>query len=105
MNYIDYILKSLTVFTISFFIGNIINVQFIKYQKSIPNITNRKKFIIAFIQLLLIISITYFLHIIKFFHHFFEDYTPNVLFSTFLLSLQSNMINNFKSFIHDFYSL
>lgn len=95
-HYIDYLFKSLQVFIFCFTLGTLIDTQFRNYQNSIKNINNSKKIFLAFLQLLIIISTTYFLHTVKFFHQFFEEYTPNVLFSTFLLSLQSNMISNFK---------
>lgn len=93
MYYIDYTLKSLQVFILCFILGTFIDTQFRKYQESTkePN-----PILIGFIQLVTIISITYVLQTVQFLQQFFEEYTPNVLFSSFLLSLQSNMINNFK---------
>lgn len=93
MYYIDYTLKSLQVFILCFILGTFIDTQFRKYQESTkePN-----PILIGFIQLVTIISITYVLQTVQFLQQFFEEYTPNVLFSSFLLSLQSNMIDNFK---------
>lgn len=93
MKYIDYTLKSLQVFILCFILGTFIDKQFHKYQESL---NNPNYIIIGFIQLVTIISITYILHSVQFLQQFFEEYTPNVLFSSFLLSLQSNMIDNFK---------
>lgn len=93
MHYTDYTLKSLQVFILCFILGTFIDNQFHKYQESNPN-SNRT--LLAFIQLVTIITITYILHTVQFLQQFFEEYTPNVLFSSFLLSLQSNMIDNFK---------
>jgi hypothetical protein len=93
MEYTTYLLKSLQVFIICFFLGTFIDQQFHRLQKSY---TEANQFIFGFSQLLVVITVTYLLHINRFFHSFFEEYSPNVLFSTFLLSLQSNMIYNFK---------
>jgi hypothetical protein len=96
MKYIEYTLKSLNVFILCFLLGTFIDEQFHKYQESVKNISSLQKLLIGLFQLVTIITVTYILHTIKFFHNFFEEYSPNVLFSTFLLSLQSNMISNFK---------
>lgn len=93
MEYTDYIIKSLQVFILCFILGTFIDNQFHKYQNSLKN---PNYIIIGFVQLVTVISITYVLHSVQFLQQFFEEYTPNVLFSSFLLSLQSNMINNFK---------
>ena len=94
MSYINYIHKSLQIFLLCFIIGSYVNNVFIIIQKRNPQINT---FVIAVLQLITIISITYLLRKEKIFHSFFEEYSPNVLFSTFLVSLQTNMINNFKS--------
>jgi hypothetical protein len=74
-------------------LGTFIDTQFHKYQTTFKN---SNKLLIGLTQLIVIISVTYLLHSIQFLQQFFEEYTPNVLFSSFLLSLQSNMISNFK---------
>jgi hypothetical protein len=93
MQYTTYLLKSIQIFIICFFIGVFIDKQFHILQKSYTKVN---QIIFGFAQLITIITITYILHKYKIFHSFFEEYSPNVLFSTFLLSLQSNMIYNFK---------
>jgi hypothetical protein len=93
MKYIDYLLKSLQIFIICFFLGTFIDKQFHRLQKSY---TEANEIIFGLAQLITVITVTYILHKYKIFHSFFEEYSPNVLFSTFLLSLQSNMITNFK---------
>ena len=93
MEYTNYLLKSLQVFILCFMIGTFIDQQFHRLQTSY---TEANQILFGFAQLITIITITYILHINKFFHSYFEEYSPNVLFSTFLLSLQSNMIYNFK---------
>ena len=97
MFYIHYLAQSLQVFIVCFILGTFIDTQFHHFQNKNTNIN---PFTIALAQLVTIISITYLLHKIKFFHNFFEDYSPNVLFSTFLLALQSNMIDTFKKTLH-----
>lgn len=99
MKYIEYTLKSLNVFILCFLLGTFIDNLFHKYQESLKNISSLQKLLIGLFQLVTIITVTYTLNTIKFFHNFFEEYSPNVLFSTFLLSLQSNMISNFKHFL------
>jgi hypothetical protein len=98
MNYTDYTLKSLQVFILCFILGTFIDNQFRKYQESFKN-PNRP--FLGFLQLVTIITITYILQTVQFLQQFFEEYTPNVLFSSFLLSLQSNMIDNFKHLLND----
>ena len=96
MFYFEYLYKSLQVFILCFILGSLINNLFIKIQDyfNIP-----MHIIFGFLQLITIISVTYILHNVQFLEHFFEEYTPNVIFSSFLLSLQTNMLNNFKYFI------
>jgi amino acid permease len=97
MLYIHYLAQSLQVFIACFILGTFIDTQFHNLQNQYPNIN---PLYLAIAQLITIISTTYFLHQIKFFHNFFEEYSPNVLFSSFLLALQSNMIDNFKKVLH-----
>lgn len=97
--YKHYIIKSLQVFILCFIIGTFVDNQFELYQKNITNITKYQRLLLGFSQLFVIITITYLLNTVKFLNQFFEEYTPNVLFSTFLVSLQTNMINNFKDLL------
>jgi hypothetical protein len=99
MRYIEYLVKSMQIFLFCFILGIYIDKKFYEYQNSIVNIHKIQRLFLGLLQLLVIISITYILHSIKFFHEFFEEYTPNVLFSTFLFSLQANMIHNFKDLL------
>lgn len=96
MQYLEYTFKSIQIFILCFLLGTFVDTQFHRYQNTIKN---PNKLLIGLLQLIVIISITYLLHSIQFLEQFFEEYTPNVLFSSFLLSLQSNMIYNFKSAI------
>lgn len=94
MNYQEYLVKSTRVFILCFFIGIYINNLFSKIQNQNSQL---HPLILASAQLFAIITITYILHSYNFFHTYFEVYTPHVLFSSFLLSLQTNMISNFKT--------
>lgn len=99
MGYTEYVVKSMQIFFFCFILGIYIDKKFYEYQKSIQNIHKIQRIFLGLSQLFIIITITYILHSIKFFHEFFEEYTPNVLFSTFLFSLQANMIRNFKDLL------
>lgn len=93
MIYSNYILQSLYVFSLSFIIGVFIDNIFIKL-----TLKNEKyKFLLSVIQLITIVSTSYMLHEYRF--NYSETYTPRVLFSSFLLSLQTNMITNFRSIL------
>lgn len=96
--YISYLKKSLQIFISSFVLGYLINTQFVNLQKRYPN---NNPFIMGTAQLLTVITLTYILQL-KVFVNFFEEYKPNILFSTFLLTLQTNMIDNFQRSIVDF---
>jgi hypothetical protein len=94
--YISYLSKSLQVFISCFILGTFIDTQFHNLQHKYPD---THPLIMGLTQLTTIITVTYILHKIKFFSNFFEEYSPNVLFSSFLLALQSNMIENFKKLL------
>lgn len=94
--YVSYLIKSLQVFISCFIVGTFIDTQFHKLQNQYPN---NHPLTMGLAQLVTIITVTYILHSVKFFQNFFEEYTPNVLFSSFLLALQSNMIDNFKKLL------
>jgi hypothetical protein len=87
-----YILTSIEVFLIAFFIGTFIDQSFYKIQ----NIYNLSPLTAAILQLLTIIIIAYPLYILRSSYKFIEQYAPQALFSSFLIGLQPNMINNFK---------
>lgn len=95
--YVSYLIKSLQVFISCFILGTFIDTQFHKLQNQYHN---NHPLLMGLAQLVTIITVTYILHSVKFFQNFFEEYTPNVLFSSFLLALQSNMIDNFKKLLH-----
>lgn len=95
MNYYTYILKSVLIFFIIFTIGLHVNKFFEKFQKRNANV---HPIIIGMIHLLCIINIAYVIHG-NGFAKYFEVYTPNIMFSSFLLSLQTSMISNLKTLI------
>jgi hypothetical protein len=84
---------------VCFLLGTIVNTKFGKYQSDLGFIDKTTRFKIALMQLIVIISLTYILQYLKLFHYFFETYNPSALFSTFLLSLQTNMIKNFQEIL------
>lgn len=93
ISYTKYTLKSIIIFTICFSLGIIIDTEFSKIQARNPDIN---PFFLAIMQLLTVISVTFILNKMNFYHIFFETYNPNILFSSFLFSLQSTMVKNFK---------
>jgi hypothetical protein len=99
MLYKDYVIHSLVIFFVCFVLGTFVNREFKKYQLSLRDVNNTTRFKLAVLQLLVVITLTYILQYFRLFHYFFETYNPSVLFSTFLLSLQNNMLNNFSMLI------
>jgi hypothetical protein len=93
MIYQNYILQSLHVFTLSFVLGVVIDNTFKKILQTYPD----KSLYLAFLQLFTVISVSYILH--EYHFRYSETYTPHVLFSSFLLSLQTTMIQNFRIFL------
>ena len=98
MNLDTYILNSLLIFIFSFVLGIYINRIF-KYIHEKYIVYNQLEIFLAFIQLFVIIIITYILHQYKIFNLAFEYYNPHILFSSFLFSLQTTMIDIFKKYI------
>lgn len=97
--YLDnYINDSFLIFGFSFITGIYIN-RFFEFLHEKYNANKNLELLQAFAQLFTIILITYYLHIYKIFNLTFEYYNPHVLFSSFLFSLQTNMINIFKKYI------
>lgn len=93
-NFNTYILHSLKIFFLAFIIGKSIDNIFIAIQKKYNKVNN---ILFGLLQLLTVITISYYLHILTS-HEFSADmqiYAPNVLFSSFIFSLQSNMLKNF----------
>jgi hypothetical protein len=88
-----YILHSLKIFFLAFIIGKSIDNIFIAIQKKYDG----NNILLGLLQLLTVITTSYYLHILTT-HQFSADmqiYAPNVLFSSFIFSLQSNMLKNF----------
>ena len=98
MHYIHYIIKSFGVFILYFFLGTFIDSYFKNLENRYSNIA---PIIFSTLQLFSLINITYFLHKMQFLHSYFENYSPTLLFSSFLIGLQSNMINNFRNYFKD----
>lgn len=91
MNYHNYILQSLHVFVLSFIIGVTIDNTFAK----LVNTYKDNILLLAIIQLFVIITVSYILNTYHF--YYIETYTPHILFSSFLLSLQTTMISIFRT--------
>jgi hypothetical protein len=93
-NFNIYILHSLKIFFLAFIIGKSINNIFITIQKKYDKENN---ILLGLLQLLVVIVTSYYLHILttRQFSSNMQIYAPNVLFSSFIFSLQSNMLKNF----------
>lgn len=88
----QYIMTSIEVFFIVFVIGTFIDHAFYKMQ----NIYKLSPLVCAVVQLLTIIIIAYPLYKLSHYYGVIEQYAPQALFSSFLIGLQPNMINNFR---------
>lgn len=91
MQFNKYLSSSLYVFSTCFVLGIILDNIFKRLVLEFPSHT----LLLAFIQLFIVIVLSFILHK----YIYLETYTPHVLFSTFLFSLQSTMITNLRSFI------
>lgn len=91
MNFLTYLFTSIYVFILCFYIGTSIDQQFEKIQKQF----NLTPLFAGFLQIFVIISITYILYQHTALH--LESYSPHLLFSSFLFGLQTNMIKNLKT--------
>lgn len=98
MNLDNYIINSFLIFVFSFVLGIYIN-RFFEFLHEKYKVDKNLELLLAFAQLFVIILITYYLHLYKIFNLTFEYYNPHILFSSFLFSLQTNMINIFKKYI------
>lgn len=93
MDYKHYVFSSLLIFSNTFIFGFYINKFFENIQKQNSNIN---PFFLGLVHLFFIINFSFILH--KF--HFdpnLETYSSKVLFSTFLIGLQTQMISNLKT--------
>jgi len=95
-NFNIYLTYSIKVFLLAFIIGKSIDNIFITLQKKYTYINN---IIFGILQLLTIITMSYYLHILTSnqFSNEMQIYAPNVLFSSFIFTLQTNMMQNFQS--------
>ena len=89
MSFTQYFIQSVTIFAVCFFFGTHIDSLFRKWTRQ----KIASPLILALSQLTTVICFSYLLH---HYHSNLETYTPHVLFSTFLLSLQTTMIANFN---------
>ena len=97
MNINTYILHSLKIFFLAFTFGKSIDNIFIAIQKKYQGLNN---ILLGLLQLLTVIITSYYLHILTTdeFSFDMQIQAPNVLFSSFIFSLQSNMLKNFAQF-------
>lgn len=93
-HYRDYLLNAFKIFFFTFVIGRSIDYTFKlindKYQKY-----NKKLF--GLLQLIVVIHVAYILHIFTSneFSDEFQISHPSILFSSFMITLQTNMFKNF----------
>jgi len=90
-----YILHSLKIFFLAFTFGKSIDNIFTAIQKKYYGLNNIS---FGLLQLLTVIITSYYLHMLTT-YKFSVDMqiqAPNVLFSSFIFSLQSNMLKNFS---------
>lgn len=99
LKYTNYLYKTLQIFISCLLLGSLVNHSFHKYQKSLKN---PNLLLISFLQLITIISLSYFIYTNTYFHPFFESYSPSLLLSTFLFSLQTNIFNNFNLILSNY---
>ena len=91
----SYFITSIKIFFLAFIIGKSIDNLFVIIQQRYPE-TN--KLIFGILQLFVIIIAAYYLHMSTSnqFGNEMQVYSPNVLFSSFIFTIQSNMIRNFE---------
>ena len=94
MKYLHYVKVSSIIFTVSFIIGSLINNFFKNLQKKFER-SYKYAMLFGSTHLICIITIAFGLHNM----YPIEPYAPHVLFSSFMISLQSNMIDNFREFL------
>uniref|UniRef100_A0A6C0E0C2 EamA domain-containing protein n=1 Tax=viral metagenome TaxID=1070528 RepID=A0A6C0E0C2_9ZZZZ len=82
------------VFGTSLVIGVLIDESFRKMQKQLRV---EKSCLLGFLQLFVVLSVSYFLHIStsNAFSKDYQIYSPSVLFSSLIFGLQKNMLGNF----------
>lgn len=94
LHYRDYLLSAFKIFFLMFVIGGSINHIFTIINKKYPKYN---KVIWGVLQLIVVIHVAYILHIFTSneFSDEFQISHPSILFSSFMISLQTNMFKNF----------
>ncbi len=82
--------SSISIFIITFFFGVLLDEQSIRIQKKY----DLSPSIAAILQLFVFLSFVYFIQQYNLLH--LEVFLPHSIFSTFMFTLQTNMIQNFK---------
>ena len=97
-DFMTYFLDSLKIFLLAFIIGKSIDNVFIYIQIQSSVDKHSKSLIFGILQLFVVIIAAYYLH--TFTSNQFSDemqiYAPNVLFSSFIFALQTNIIKNLE---------
>lgn len=95
LSFTKYVLESMYIFSVLFVVGKMIDTGFKKWQM---NNAYHRSFLTGLLQLLACIVCSYVIHMhtSNKFSDEMQITTPTVLFSSFLISLQSNMYKNFE---------
>lgn len=104
-NFNNYFIESIKIFLLAFIIGKSIDNIFTRLQNKHSNIN---PIIFGIFQLIVVIIAAYYLHIFTSnqFSNEMQIYAPNVLFSSFIFTLQTNIMKNFESItIHELFNL
>lgn len=92
-NYLEYIINALKIFFLAFVIGRSVDHLFKLLTNKYKNV-NKK--MLGIVQLLLVINIAYVMHIFtsEEFSEEFQISHPGILFSSFMINLQTTMFRN-----------
>jgi len=96
-NYKEYIFNAIKIFLLTFILGRTVNKLFEVITEKYKNF-NKK--LMGLIQLIIIIHIAYILHIVtsQEFSEEFQISHPSILFSSFMINLQTTMFRNLGIF-------
>lgn len=90
MDALEFFYSSISIFIITFFFGVLLDDQ----SKKIQEKYNLTPPVAAILQLFVFLSFVYFIQQYNLLH--LEVFLPHSIFSTFMFTLQTNMIQNFK---------
>lgn len=95
MNLFDYTITSLQIFIITFIFGVSLDNNFAKLQKKYK----LTPLFSAISQLFVLIILSFYIYKFPFSQDYFDYRLRHLTFSSFLIGLQQNMLNNFKQVI------